>query len=448
MKKNEIIVINKDNYILTNKRTHTRRGVIWLGQTCNLKCYFCYFVARIADKTHPEHTFMSLEKAKIICNTLREDYELNSIDIQGGEPTIYPKIFELLDFCNKIGLKPTLITNLVALHNYSFCKKFKEHKVYDFLVSLQAIGDDYDRIVGLKGAFEKQLKALDNFKELNILFRVNIVLTNEALPHLREICNIAVNKGARVVNFIGYNNAGDQKKLRQREQIPYYKYIANTVQHLIEYLEENDIEVNVRFIPFCVFNEKYRKNIQNAKQKIYDLHEWELSSRFWIGMPNQLQAAKKIETLPNLNLMINKLRLKNNHSILDVLKHRFSSKKNYYFSNPTKYQTNINKMLRNYKPYFSDKLSYVEDFSKVDYFYNEILNLINDKVNPKKCLNCDLYPICDGFNSDYTKNFGEEEVEPIKIQGNKVFDPRFYINKQMKVVEKEEFEWFFGENIC
>ena len=33
----------------TKKRVLARRGVLWLGQTCNLRCYFCYFVNRIAD---------------------------------------------------------------------------------------------------------------------------------------------------------------------------------------------------------------------------------------------------------------------------------------------------------------------------------------------------------------------------------------------------------------
>src|SRR5262249_40370332 len=48
-------------------RTITKRGVMWLGQTCNLRCYFCYFLDRIETKSHPEHDFMTLEKAKEIC---------------------------------------------------------------------------------------------------------------------------------------------------------------------------------------------------------------------------------------------------------------------------------------------------------------------------------------------------------------------------------------------
>ncbi|MCC6485915.1 MAG: hypothetical protein IT364_00310, partial [Candidatus Hydrogenedentes bacterium] len=38
----------------TTKRVLTKRAVMWLGQTCNLRCYFCYFLNRIDDAHHPE----------------------------------------------------------------------------------------------------------------------------------------------------------------------------------------------------------------------------------------------------------------------------------------------------------------------------------------------------------------------------------------------------------
>ena len=73
----------------TTRRVLTRRGVVWLGQTCNQRCYFCYFINRIEDHKHPEHAFMSLDKARRIMDTLRHFYGNRSVDIQGGEPTVH-----------------------------------------------------------------------------------------------------------------------------------------------------------------------------------------------------------------------------------------------------------------------------------------------------------------------------------------------------------------------
>ena len=64
-------VANRPPHEKTRKRTLSRRGVMWLCQTCNLRCYFCYFLNRIEDTDHPEHSFMTLEKAKKIAHTLR-----------------------------------------------------------------------------------------------------------------------------------------------------------------------------------------------------------------------------------------------------------------------------------------------------------------------------------------------------------------------------------------
>ena len=54
----DVQVIERDGYALTNHRALCRRGVLWIGQTCNLRCHFCYFLDKIMDKNHPEHDFL------------------------------------------------------------------------------------------------------------------------------------------------------------------------------------------------------------------------------------------------------------------------------------------------------------------------------------------------------------------------------------------------------
>jgi MoaA/NifB/PqqE/SkfB family radical SAM enzyme len=123
-------VSRRKQYVKTRKRVLSRRGVLWLGQTCNLRCYFCYFLNRIDDASHPEHPFMTLEKAKEICHTLRYYYGDTAIDIQGGEPTIHPEIHELISYCSEIGLHPTLITNGLALANIEKLEKRQAFAIF------------------------------------------------------------------------------------------------------------------------------------------------------------------------------------------------------------------------------------------------------------------------------------------------------------------------------
>ena len=194
----------------TRKRTLTRRAVMWLGQTCNLRCYFCYFLDRIADKDHPEHPFMSLDKAKAICTTLREFYGNNAIDIQGGEPTIYPDIFELIQHCRTIGLLPTLITNGLRTAKEGELEKYQEHGIRDFLVSLHGLGDIHDEVVGITGAHDDIMTSIERMRELGIPFRFNCTMSKPVVEQLEDVAQAAIDYGAYVVNYIAFNPYEDQ----------------------------------------------------------------------------------------------------------------------------------------------------------------------------------------------------------------------------------------------
>jgi MoaA/NifB/PqqE/SkfB family radical SAM enzyme len=316
----------KENLEFTKEKSITKRGVVWLGQTCNLNCYFCYFKDKIDDKEHPEHPFMSLEKAKKIMYTLRYVYGNNAVDIQGGEPTIYPQIFELIEYCNSIGLEPTLITNGIVLANEDIAKKFKDVGIKDFLFSIHAIGETYDRIVGLKGGSIKQMKALYNLQKYNIPFRLNCTLTKEAGNQLVDISKLAIETGAKVVNFIAFNPFADQQGKRNLIDVPRYSDLTENLQKSINLLEEHDIEVNIRYFPICMLDEKYRKNIYNAQQLSYDKHEWDYNSWTWTTRFNQKSNSDELDKpIPILLYNLNEY---NGIDFSEWSKH--GTKKHYY----------------------------------------------------------------------------------------------------------------------
>lgn len=289
-------IIEKEGYCLTNYRVNCRRGVMWLGQTCNLRCHFCYFLDKINDKEHPEHPFMPLEKAKAMCRTMVEVYGNSSVDIQGGEPTIYRHIHELLSYCREIGLKPTLITNAIVLDNVDRCHRLMDAGLFDLLVSVQGIGEVYDRVVGVPNGSRRQLAAIDNFARIGLPFRINTVLSPEVLHQLSDIGELAIAKGARAVNFIAFNPFVDQSlgDKRSEANVPRYGDIVARLLPVIDRLTEAEIEVNVRYLPFCLFPERYRRHVQNFQQIIYDLHEWESASEIWTAAGPQRVAASEL----------------------------------------------------------------------------------------------------------------------------------------------------------
>jgi MoaA/NifB/PqqE/SkfB family radical SAM enzyme len=411
----------KENLEFTKEKSITKRGVVWLGQTCNLNCYFCYFKDKIDDKEHPEHPFMSLEKAKKIMYTLRYVYGNNAVDIQGGEPTIYPQIFELIEYCNSIGLEPTLITNGIVLANEDIAKKFKDVGIKDFLFSIHAIGETYDRIVGLKGGSIKQMKALYNLQKYNIPFRLNCTLTKEAGNQLVDISKLAIETGAKVVNFIAFNPFADQQGKRNLIDVPRYSDLTENLQKSINLLEEHDIEVNIRYFPICMLDEKYRKNIYNAQQLSYDKHEWDYNSWTWTTRFNQKSNSDELDK--SIPILLYNLNEYNGIDFSEWSKH--GTKKHYY------------RDVSDYEIFELMLKLFSADVPK------ELLYKNNAKLRAEKhtgyrkcetCQNCDVKDICDGFHGDYAEVFGMDEARAIKI-GKEITDPKFYIKEQSKLID-------------
>ncbi|MGE4536229.1 MAG: radical SAM protein [Desulfovibrio sp.] len=381
----------------TKKRSLTRRGVVWLGQTCNLRCRFCYFQTRIEARDHPEHPFMSLEKATAIVDTLRGHYDNRAIDIQGGEPTIFPGIERLCEHCANIGLTPTLITNGLALANRQACRRLADAGVRDLLVSVHGLGDSYDDVVGVPGAHKKQMDALSNCLAVGLPVRFNCVLTRSALPQLGDVAGLAADVGARVVNFIAFNPFEDQQTgERSRKDVPAYGEVTPPLVAALDSLERAGIEANVRYFPLCQLPDAYRKNIYDFQQLPYDSHEWDYASWSWTDM--KPQRMRDGELSPLIGLREANLRSPLYRAIPAEVSERFTTEELYREN------------------------ARIRAVEHCGYRY------------APACEACGARGVCDGFHGDYASFFGFGEATPI-VTPAPITDPKHYIDAQDKIVD-------------
>ncbi|MCB0327888.1 MAG: radical SAM protein [Bdellovibrionales bacterium] len=408
----------------TRERSITKRAVLWLGQTCNLRCYFCYFLDRIEIKSHPEHPFMSLDKAKEICRTLREHYGNDSIDIQGGEPTIWPDILKLVSYCHEIGLEPTLITNALVLEDRDRCKQYIDAGINDFLVSVHGIGEVHDRVVQMPGAHVKQMNALKNMRELGIPFRFNCVMSKPVVNQLPQISELAVATGARVVNFLAFNPFEDQAKggRRSGSNVPMYSELRPKLNEALDILDDNGVEANVRYLPICMANPRHRKSMYNFQQLSYDHHEWDYASWSWTGMQQQRMKSGDVTNPATLT----------SQSLIWKLR------------KPISMIMRIPILGRGLHALHNQYARFVDKHSDQEALYRS-----NAKVRSElhcgyrygdECQKCSVKEICDGFHGDYADLFGTDEAEAIVLP-QQVKDPKYYISQQDKDIEPfEELE--------
>lgn len=412
--------------IKTKNRVLTRRGVVWLGQTCNQRCYFCYFINRIEDHQHPEHAFMSLDKAKRIMDVLHYFYGNNSVDIQGGEPTIYKDILPLIRHCRDIGLYPTLITNGLILSKADAVSRYRDAGLRDFLVSLHGVDDVHDAVVGVPGAYAKISGALDQMRAIQFPFRMNCTMSKPVVGTITEVARKAIEYGALAMNYIAFNPFNDQESGRRRaDTVARYADIRPALTEAMDLLESAGIEVNVRYMPLCMAEPRHRKNFYNYQQLSYDLHEWDYQSWMWSMMATQMM--REGDPTPPFKLGPGARRL----YLADAVYLRKAYERHPY--------------LRGIKYWAQRRIAEGQQLvmGKAALYREEARIRAKDDCNYKygeRCGSCNARAICDGFHGDYADFFGMDEASPI-TDIERTEDPCRFIREQEKVVIAEDQAW-------
>ncbi len=269
----------------SQNRSLTKRGVLWVGLKCDIRCKFCY-----DDNLNSKaKQWIPLEEGKRALYKFRCFYKKQFVDLMGGEPTIYPNILEIVQFCKEIGLAATCITHGLHLDKRGKVERFKDAGIHDFLMSVHGVDGVVDDILRVgKDNHKRQLKALINLRDLNIPVRFNVTMIKENKKQLLKIAKLCNKMGGTVINFITFNPYFEWKGC---ENIPFqvkHSEISSYLKETIDFCNDNGVEANVRYMPLCMMK-GYEKHLYNGFQLPYDPHEWDYNSwydRGHYGQPN------------------------------------------------------------------------------------------------------------------------------------------------------------------
>jgi MoaA/NifB/PqqE/SkfB family radical SAM enzyme len=243
-----------------------KRGVIYVTDVCNHKCKFCYY--RYIHRSN--HT--PLMQIKSLADFERFNHNLTHVDITGiGEPTMHPKINEIIKYCSEINLLPTMITN------GSWPEKVEElideGYLEDVVLSIHSVGPAYEDLTG--GRWEKLLKTLTILRDHNFKWRSNVCVVKDNLPFLIDCVKLTKEYGGRLINFLVFNpHDGTDLASKENECQTTYTECAEAIKKAIDEAEKLGVLVEVRYIPICTMK-GYEKYVLNFSQWIYDPYSWE-----------------------------------------------------------------------------------------------------------------------------------------------------------------------------
>ncbi|WP_422773370.1 radical SAM protein [Plantactinospora sp. WMMC1484] len=265
--------------VWSTQRQPTRRGVLWLGLRCDVRCKFCY------DElvSSREKAWMPVGEATAALDKFHHFYGNEFVDFMGGEPTLHPQALDIVAHAARIGLRPTVITHGMHLAALDRARAYVEAGIHDFLVSIHGIGDTVAEIHGRgRDNFARQMAALDNLNTLGVPFRFNVTMIRDNLTELEAIADLAGEKGARVVNFLTFNPYFEWTAQPEIEFQARHSDIAPYLARAIDRCTAHGVEANVRYMPPCQLPGR-EAHVYTGYQLPYDPHEWDYNSWYDAG---------------------------------------------------------------------------------------------------------------------------------------------------------------------
>lgn len=128
-----------------------------ITNTCNMECKYCY---------HPKQG-NHIEKEQII-NVALNNINLAPFFLSGGEPTLHPQLFDIIDELKPFGIG--IVSNGLLLTDKDFCSSLVKH--LDYGTGVVPIGLSYhDNLLTLKLALDNISN--ENVKTSSVLFVVD-----------------------------------------------------------------------------------------------------------------------------------------------------------------------------------------------------------------------------------------------------------------------------------
>jgi uncharacterized radical SAM superfamily Fe-S cluster-containing enzyme len=146
---------------------HSCLTVVEVTDRCNLTCPTCYAGS---SPTYGRHR--TLEEVKAMLDTIvKNEKEPDVVQISGGEPTIHPQFWEIMDYAKSLPIRHLMLnTNGIKIaKDFAFAERLKTYAP-DFEVYLQFDSFENSVLRELRGADLNDIRkqALDHLNKINL----------------------------------------------------------------------------------------------------------------------------------------------------------------------------------------------------------------------------------------------------------------------------------------
>jgi mycofactocin radical SAM maturase len=163
-----------------------------LTYACNLACVHC-----LSSSGRRDPRELSTAECKAVIDEL-ERMQVFYVNIGGGEPTVRPDFWELVDYATEHHVGVKFSTNGIKI-NQQVARRLATSDYVDVQISLDGATADVNDAVRGKGSYATALTAMTNLYEAGFRgFKISVVITRENVTQLDAFKAIADRFGAQL----------------------------------------------------------------------------------------------------------------------------------------------------------------------------------------------------------------------------------------------------------
>ena len=234
-----------------------------LNRACNLRCKWCYAKGTEFQKKDDMDLNMAYDIIDV-CN----DLDIKNITLIGGEPTIYPFLFDVIKYAHSWGISCGIVSNGLQYANNEFLNKLIALKIK--MVSISLKGENRETFKNVTGvdAFDNVIESIRMCKQNNVKVSVSMVLTEENIYTYLEGIKKVVSAGADNIHLSFCYEFDNSQYHKQKTSILDPKKIVSGFMTGYEKLCEitgGRFELFQSF-PLCIWNSDDIKKLVHRKQ--------------------------------------------------------------------------------------------------------------------------------------------------------------------------------------
>ena len=223
----------------------------WLtvNRNCNFRCQWCY-----GEDTHydPRDT-MSLKTAKELVE-IGMAAGVKHFNIIGGEPTMWPGLFEINRFCKGLGVTTGLITNAAKFGDDKYWERYQESPCDRISISVKSVAREQFKDVTKSKIYDKTMKGIGraiNFHKTGVTAVHNSLVGLDGLRQIAVTCrelgasSIIVNMCSPVITEDGVDQGFSIEQKQLVEDVM-------KIHPFLEDLYDGKAEIDIQ-LPLCLF---------------------------------------------------------------------------------------------------------------------------------------------------------------------------------------------------